>query len=170
MVEFMVTKGMKRAIIVLAIVAIAGAAAGAAEQKRQTVIRPGLFELGVYLGEPTGLSAKYYLNRTNAIEGIAAWAFSQGFIVVSADYLFTFPDAVVLEGETFPLFVGAGAIARLNMGVQPPIEIGARIPLGALYVFRSFPLEISLEVVPVLYLFPDTQFTGMGGIGIRYCF
>ena len=166
MVEFMVTKGMKRAIIVLAIVAIAGAA----EQKRQTVIRPGLFELGVYLGEPTGLSAKYYLNRTNAIEGIAAWAFSQGFLVVSADYLFTFPDVVKLEGETFPLFIGAGAIARINMGVQPPIEIGARIPLGALYVFRGFPLEISLEVVPVLYLFPDTQFTGMGGIGIRYCF
>lgn len=161
---------MKRAIIVLAVLVIACAAAGAAEQKRQTVIRPGLFELGLYLGEPTGLSAKYYLNRMNAIEGIAAWAFSQGFLVVSADYLFTFPDALKVEGETFPLFAGVGAIARINMGVQPPIELGARIPLGVLYVFRDFPLEISLEVVPVLYLFPDTQFTGMGGIGVRYCF
>jgi len=160
---------MKRTRVVLAVLAIACAAAGAAE-KQQTEIRPGLFELGLYIGEPTGLSAKYYLNRMNAIEGIAAWAFSQGFLVVSADYLVDFPEAVKIEGETFPLFFGIGAIARLNMGVQPPIEIGARIPLGVLYVFRDFPLELSLEVVPVLYLFPDTVFTGMGGIGIRYCF
>jgi hypothetical protein len=161
---------MKRTRIVLAVLAIACAAAGAAEKNQATVIRPGLFELGLYLGEPTGLSAKYYLNRMNAIEGITAWAFSQGFLVVSADYLAHFPDVVKVEAETIPLFVGAGAIVRFNMGAQPPIELGVRIPLGALYVFRDFPLEISLEVVPVLYLFPDTQFTGMGGIGIRYCF
>jgi hypothetical protein len=161
---------MKRVLAFLVVLTIACASAVAAEKKHVNAIQPGLFELGLYLGEPTGLSAKYYINRMNAIEGIAAWAFSQGFLVVSADYLFHFPDIAEIEGETFPLFVGAGAIMRVNMGVQPPIELGARIPLGALYVFKGFPLEISLEIVPVLYLFPDTQFTGMGGIGIRYCF
>ncbi len=162
---------MKRTFILAMVLAIACASAGAADKKQQVnAIRPGLFELGLYLGEPTGLSAKYWINRNNAIEGVAAWAFSQGFLVVAADYLFNFPDIVKIEGETFPLYVGAGAIMRVNMGVQPPIEVGARFPLGALYVFRTVPLEISLEIVPGLYIFPDTLFLAMGGIGIRYCF
>ena len=161
---------MKRTLAVLIVLAIAGASAGAAPKQQVNAIRPGLFELGLYLGEPTGLSAKYYFNRNNAIEGIAAWAFSQGFLVVSADYLFNFPDIVKIEGETFPLFVGVGAIMRVDMGTAGGISAGARFPLGALYVFRGFPLEVSLEIVPGLYFFPNTQFLAMGGIGIRYCF
>jgi hypothetical protein len=164
---------MKRAFTILLVVALACAAAGAAgaaEKKPAYGIRPGLFELGLYLGEPTGLSAKYWIDRKNAVEGIAAWAFSQGFLALSADYLFGFPDVVKIEGETFPLFLGVGAIARIEMGAGGGIEIGARFPLGALYAFREVPLEISLEVVPGLYLFPATQFLAMGGIGIRYCF
>jgi hypothetical protein len=144
--------------------------AGAAPKKQANAIRSGLFELGLYLGEPTGLSTKYWIDRKNAIEGIAAWAFSQGFLAVSADYLFSFPDLVKIEGETFPLFVGAGAIVRIDTGGAGGISAGARFPVGALYIFRGFPLEISLELVPGLYLFPDTQFLAMGGIGIRYCF
>jgi hypothetical protein len=161
---------MKRTLAVLMVIAIACASAGAAEKKQANAIRPGLFELGLYLGEPTGLSAKYWINRMNAIEGVAAWAFSQGFLVVAADYLFNFPDIVKIEGETFPLYVGAGAIMRVDMGAGGGISIGARFPLGVLYVFRGVPLEISLELVPGLYLFPDTTFLAMGGIGIRCCF
>jgi hypothetical protein len=161
---------MKRTLVVLIVIAIACASAGAAPKQQVNAIRPGLFELGLYLGEPTGLSAKYWINRQNAIEGIAAWAFSKGFLVVSADYLLNFPDVVKIEGETFPLYVGAGAIMRVDMGAGGGISVGARFPVGALYVFRGVPLEISLELVPGLYLFPDTQFLAMGGIGIRYCF
>ena len=161
---------MKRTLVVLIVIAIACASAGAAPKQQVNAIHPGLFELGLYLGEPTGLSAKYWINRQNAIEGIAAWAFSQGFLVVSADYLLNFPDVVKIEGETFPLFIGAGAIMRVDMGTGGGISVGARFPVGALYVFRGVPLEISLELVPGLYLFPDTQFLAMGGIGIRYCF
>jgi hypothetical protein len=161
---------MKRTLVVLIVVAITCASAAAAEKKQVNAIRPGLFELGLYLGEPTGLSTKYWINRMNAIEGVAAWAFSQGFLVVAADYLFNFPDIVEIEGETFPLYVGAGAIMRVDMGAGGGISIGARFPLGALYIFRGVPLEISLELVPGLYLFPDTTFLAMGGIGIRYCF
>jgi hypothetical protein len=59
---------------------------------------------------------------------------------------------------------------RVDMGTGGGISVGARFPLGVLYVFRGVPLEISLELVPGLYLFPDTTFLAMGGIGIRYCF
>jgi len=161
---------MKRTLVVLLVIFVACASAGAAPKQQVNVVHPGLFELGLYLGEPTGLSAKYWINRSNAIEGVAAWAFSNGFLVVAADYLFNFPDIVKIEGETFPLYFGAGAIMRVDMGAGGGISVGARFPLGVLYVFRGVPLEISLELVPGLYLFPDTAFLAMGGIGIRYCF
>ena len=161
---------MKRTFVVLIVIVITCASVAAAEKKKANAVHPGLFELGLYLGEPTGLSAKYWINRINAIEGVAAWAFSHGFLVVAADYLFNFPNVVQIEEETFPLYVGAGAIMRVDMGAGGGISIGARFPLGVLYVFRGIPLEASLELVPGLYLFPDTTFLGMGGIGIRYCF
>jgi hypothetical protein len=56
------------------------------------------------------------------------------------------------------------------MGTGGGISFGARFRVGALYVFRGVPLEISLELVPGLYLFPAPQFLAMEGIGIRYCF
>jgi hypothetical protein len=161
---------MKRTLVIPMVIFSACASAGAAEKKQVNAIRPGLFELGLYLGEPTGLSAKYWINRSNAIEGVAAWAFSHGFLVAAADYLFNFPDVLKIEGETFPLYIGAGAIMRVDMGTGGGISVGARFPLGVLYVFRGIPLEISLELVPGLYLFPDTVFLAMGGFGIRYCF
>jgi hypothetical protein len=166
---------MKRTLIVLMILVIAAAAATAAPspapKRSANGIRPGLFELGAYLGQPSGISAKYWINGRNAIDGVAAWGFGgagTGHMVIAADYLFNFLDVVKIEKETFPLYVGAGAVMGIDTGGG--ISLGARVPLGALYLFRDVPLEISLEIVPVLYLFPATTFSGMGGIGIRYCF
>jgi hypothetical protein len=166
---------MKRTFALLLILLLAAAAAAAAPKpavkKSSNGIRPGLFELGVYLGQPTGISAKYWINGKNSIDGVAAWGFGgagSGNLVVAADYLFNFIDMVQIEKETFPLYVGAGAIMSIDMGGG--ISLGARIPLGALYIFRDVPLEISLEIVPGLYLVPATSFSMMGGIGVRYCF
>ncbi len=164
---------MKRALVVLMVLAAAAAAAAPAPAAKKSAngIRPGLFELGVYLGQPSGISAKYWMNGRNAIDGVAAWGFGgpgSGTMVIAADYLFTFTDVVKIEKETFPLYVGAGAIMSIDMGGG--ISLGARVPLGALYLFRGVPLEISLEIVPGLYLFPATSFLAMGGIGVRYCF
>lgn len=162
---------MKRTSAVLLILVLAAATAAAAPARSTNAIHPGLFELGVYLGQPSGLSAKYYINQKNAIDGIAAWGFGvagAGYMVIAVDYLFNFPNVVKIEKETFPLYVGPGAIMNINLGGT--ITLGARVPFGALYIFRGAPIEISLEVVPVLYLFPVTSFSGMGGIGLRYCF
>jgi hypothetical protein len=162
---------MKRTLVILMVVVLAAFSLTAAPKKSANGIRPGLFELGVYLGQPSGLSAKYWMNGKNAIDGVAAWGFGPagtGHMVVAADYLFNFLDVVKIEKETFPLYVGAGAVMGIDMGGG--LSLGARVPLGALYIFREVPLEISLEIVPVLYLFPATSFSGMGGIGVRYCF
>jgi hypothetical protein len=166
---------VKRPLVLLVILLIVAAAAAAAPapgaKKSANGIRPGLFELGVYLGQPSGISAKYWINGKNSIDGVAAWNFGaagSGNLVIAADYLFNFIDMVKIEKETFPLYVGAGAIMSIDMGGG--ISLGARVPLGAFYIFRDVPLEISLEIVPGLYLFPATTFSMMGGIGVRYCF
>jgi hypothetical protein len=166
---------MKRTLVVLMVVFIAAVAAVAAPapaaKQQANRIRPGLFELGAYLGQPSGISAKYWINGRNSIDGVAAWNFGaagSGNLVLAADYLFNYIDMVKIETETFPLYVGAGAIMSIDMGGG--ISLGARVPLGAFYLFREVPLEISLEVVPGLYLFPATSFSMMGGIGVRYCF
>lgn len=163
----------KRILAALFLAALMGAA-WAAGGKTQNAIRPGLFELGVNLGEPTGISAKLYLDKTNAFEGIAAWAFSRGAITLSVDYLFHFHDVLKIETETFPLFVGIGAVAGISAGGGPAaagqVSVGFRVPLGVLYVFKQAPIELSLEVVPGLNLFPDMTFLAMGGLGVRYCF
>lgn len=166
---------MKRTFLVPLVLVLAAAALSAAPapaaKKQANGIHPGLFELGVYLGQPSGISAKYWINGKNSIDGVAAWNFGaagSGNLVIAADYLFNFINMVTIEKETFPLYVGAGAIMSIDMGGG--ISLGARVPLGAFYIFRDFPLEISLEIVPGLYLFPATSFLAMGGIGVRYCF
>jgi hypothetical protein len=166
---------MKHTVLVLMALVLAAAAVAAAPtpaaKKPANAVHPGLFELGVYLGQPSGISAKYWINGKNSIDGVAAWGFGgagSGTLVIAADYLFNFIDMVKIETETFPLYVGAGAIMSIDTGGG--ISLGARIPLGAFYLFRDVPLEISLEIVPGLYLFPSTSFLAMGGIGVRYCF
>jgi hypothetical protein len=166
---------MRHTVLVLMALVLAAAAVAAAPtpaaKKPANAVHPGLFELGVYLGQPSGISAKYWINGKNSIDGVAAWGFGgagSGNLVVAADYLFNFIDMVKIETETFPLYVGVGAIMSIDMGGG--ISLGARVPLGAFYIFRGAPLEISLEVVPGLYLFPATSFSMMGGIGVRYCF
>ncbi len=164
---------MKRVVALVLLVALtASASAAAAEGKRAGGIRPGLFELGLNLGEPTGVSAKLWLDRTNAVEGIAAWAFTQGAIALCVDYLYSFPDLLNIRGESFPLFIGIGGVVRFSAPAGGPAQaaVGLRIPVGVLYAFREVPLELSLDIVPGLNIFPDTVPIAMGGLGVRYCF
>ncbi len=162
---------MKRSAAVL-IVLVVATTAWAASPPAVNAVHPGLFELGFALGEPTGISAKLWFDRTSALEAIAAWTFTQGALELSADYLLTFPDLLKVQSAAFPLFVGIGGLARVSATTTGPaaLTIGLRVPLGVLYVFARAPLEISLEVVPGMSLFPATAFMAMGGLAVRYCF
>jgi hypothetical protein len=48
--------------------------------------------------------------------------------------------------------------------------IGVRVPIGLDYLFSDAPIDIFLEIVPILDLAPATEFDLGGGIGIRYWF
>lgn len=141
----------------------------------------GAFGLGIILGEPSGLSAKFWFDKADAADAGMAWSFVNQSVAFHADYLYHLRQAIVLgDGSDIPPFAGIGGYLRINRAdyVDPrggdaapdPVEVGVRIPLGLCYRFSQVPLELSLEVVPGLELFPATYFKLQGGLAVRYYF
>jgi hypothetical protein len=133
----------------------------------QAQTNSGDFGLGVILGEPTGISAKYYTGGSNALAFGAAWSFGRNANMhLHADYLIHRFDLIEVEKGRLPLYYGIGGRVRF----ADKSTVGIRIPIGLSYYFQNDPLEIFFEVVPILDLTPATNFSGNGGIGLRYYF
>ncbi len=125
-------------------------------------------ELGVIAGVPTGLSAKYWLTDWTAVGAAAAWSFTdREYIYVNADYLLHANDWIDVESGELPLYSGIGALARIG---EEQTGVGVRVPFGASYLLGETPLDIFIEIAPVIELIPATDFTVNGGIGIRIRF
>ena len=120
--------------------------------------------IGVVLGNPTGISVKYWQNKRNAIDGGLAWSTrNEGRFQLHTDYLWHRFD---LTGESrTPLYFGIGGRLR-TQGDQT--GLGIRIPGGIAHLFRNDPFEIFFELVPVFDLVPETELDVEIGIGIRY--
>ncbi len=65
-----------------------------------------------------------------------------------------------------PVYYGIGA--RVKLADDP--NIGVRVPVGITYQVSGAPLDIFLELVPVLDLAPDTNFGFNGALGVKYFF
>ena len=124
------------------------------------------FGLGVIVGEPTGLSAKMWTSERTAIDAGLAWSFiGAGYLHLHADVL-AHSFALDVDRGQLPLYIGLGG--KILMANNP--EVGVRVPLGIAYLFDAAPLDIFLEIVPVLDLIPATIFNLQGGAGIRFYF
>ena len=122
--------------------------------------------LGVIIGEPTGLSAKLWTSEKTAIDAGVAWSFvNSGFLHIHADMLIHSFVIDVDKGK-LPLYFGVGG----KLVLANELGLGVRIPLGMAYLFDSAPIDIFLELVPVLELLPATAIGFEGGIGVRYFF
>lgn len=125
--------------------------------------RPGDTELGVILGEPTGLSLKVWQSDRSAFDAAAAWSFADNeSLHVHADYLLH--SWLEVDKGSMAVYYGLGARALLSSNSR----FGARIPVGLEYIFQDQPLGLFFEVAPLLDLAPETEFGVNGGIGIRY--
>ena len=122
------------------------------------------FGIGIILGDPTGLSAKLYTGSNNAFDFAAAWSFKgPGHLLLQADYVWHSSLSRTSSG-LFALYYGIGG--RIIFSDDP--NVGVRIPVGIDYIFSNAPVDIFLEVVPVLDLIPSTDFDLNGGIGVRF--
>jgi hypothetical protein len=125
------------------------------------------FGMGLILGEPTGLSAKLWTSGDNAFDFAAAWSFKgDGHLLLQADYVWHFFNLMPVPSGKLPLYIGLGG--RVVLADDP--SFGIRIPIGIDYLFADAPIDVFLELVPILDLSPETEFGVGGGLGIRYWF
>jgi hypothetical protein len=125
------------------------------------------FGLGIILGEPTGVSAKLWTSSENAFDFAAAWSFKgDGHLLLQADYVWHMFRLISVSSGKLPFYVGIGG----RVVLADDALIGVRVPLGLDYMFADAPIDIFVELVPILDLAPETDFDFGGGIGARFWF
>lgn len=125
--------------------------------------------VGIILGAPTGLSCKAWTTSSTAIDAAAAWSLGRrSYLVLHADYLLHSFGLWEVEGGQLPLYYGIGG--RVQFRDNGDDRIGIRVPVGIDYLFAKAPLDVFLELAPLLDLVPETEFQLDAGVGIRYFF
>ncbi len=125
--------------------------------------RPTNTELGFILGEPTGISFKFWQSESTAIDGAVAWSLGRNEAVhVHADYLFH-NNLDVDQGDLL-FYYGPGVKAVF---ADDP-RVGVRFPLGMQYIIDSTRLSLFFEIAPTFDLVPRTSFGVDGGLGLRF--
>ena len=134
-------------------------------------IRQG-FGLGVILGEPMGLTGKFFISRHHGLQFHAAWDFTDSAFDLIVDYAYH-ADLFVLDTATveLPLYFGGGLKLGNEVGqVTARVFLGIRAVIGVAAQFTELPLEVFAEFAPVLRVTPVTGFDVDGGAGVRYYF
>ena len=146
------------------------------------------FGLGLELGEPTGLTGKYFLSGDNAIDfGLGYiynhWRGGDG-IHVYADYLWHPLSLTSQPAFELPFYIGVGGrfwsfdygCDRFgnNCRYYGTSAFGVRVPVGLAFDFNNVPLDIFVQLVPTLDFFRNygdhIGFGIDGSIGIRFWF
>jgi Protein of unknown function (DUF3996)/Outer membrane protein beta-barrel domain len=181
----------------IALSLIAGIAVSAPTQSAEARPRPNgsmggkdfqankTFGLGLEFGTPSGLTAKYFLNESNALQFGLGWY--NGYyndyygLHVYGDYLWHPLSLVSASAFELPLFVGVGLQFnsfedRRDRVYDDGTGFGIRIPVGLAFDFNRVPLDIFFQVVPSFNFysgFDNRSSSGFwidGSIGIRYWF
>ena len=147
------------------------AAANASAQ----VNREDEFGLGLILGEPTGVSLKYWFDEERAVDGALAWALSEDdSFQMHTDYLFH--NYRWSNSDEWPVYYGLGALLLFKHDEgrhhdDNKTVFGFRFPIGMSYLFESNePFELFFEIAPVLELAPDADLDLNAAIGLRFYF
>jgi hypothetical protein len=129
--------------------------------------------VGPFLGSAVGVAAKGWVNDQYALAaGLGVSVENDNSLHLHADYLIHSSEAPQklsffrnLGGDGQILaYYGAGARLKL-LDVN---RLGARATLGLSYTSGSGPCDLFLEVVPVLDVIPDSDWTVTAFIGWRW--
>lgn len=126
--------------------------------------KAGDFGAGVVLGNPTGVTGKLWLTEHQAFDmGVG---FSSR-LTIWADYLVHSWTILPQPSQgKLPLYLGVGAQVRTFRDA----ELGIRAVAGVAYWLPRDPVELFLEVVPVIRVEPHSSVGLDAGVGIRYYF
>lgn len=142
----------------------------------------GSFGLGLILGEPTGITGKYWLQGPSALDGGIAYSYSD-FFLLYLDYLYHFPGAFGNSSEfvsELTPYVGGGGVLFIQTATdtnrayfnsnQGSAGFGIRIPLGIEWTPEKAPFGVFVEIAPGVGLVPATFGLFQAGIGARFYF
>lgn len=124
---------------------------------------------GIKLGEPSGITVKYWLNQRNAFDLTLGFALfnSNSRVNINLNYLYHYYNVIETQKDV-DLFVGFGA--RLLTRAHNNSTFGVRGVGGASMDLAKYPIEVFLEASPVFRLFPTTGLDFDMSIGARYYF
>ncbi len=135
--------------------------------------------LGVTIGSPSGLSAKYWLESKKAVDFGLGWDSDSNFYFWS-DYLIHFPGAFhrASISNTVVPYVGLGGYLKVfsNEGKRKTdnddksMRLVVRIPLGIEWLPNDYPIGVFGELSPGLKVYPNTSGEFGGAIGARFYF
>ncbi len=132
--------------------------------------------LGVRGGYPfSGVSLKHFLNRTDAIEGVAAFHY-RGLMLAGMFQR----HASAFDAPGLYWYYGAGAQAGFYDRRYTPwfasddrgniATLGVLGVLGLEYKIEEIPITIGVDLIPVLSIFGHTGFWMNSGVSLRYTF
>ncbi|MCX7633896.1 MAG: hypothetical protein N2Z22_11255 [Turneriella sp.] len=133
---------------------------------------PQSFGLGGIIGEPTGLSAKYTIDRQFALQGALALSLLERGLWLGADFLIQFFDAISKDGKA-PLYVGGGFVLQdrggRGKGKDRATALGIRAVAGIEFA-ASDRITIFGEASAQPFFIPSLDFGFAVGAGARYWF
>ena len=136
------------------------------------------FGLGLCLGEPAGVTAKYWLDSNHAVDAAVGWGYfpHQG-LSIYADYLYNLYTLVDAGSVPFDLLFYFGVGGKVGFWQHKDrdkggIGIGVRVPFGLTMVFTSAPFDVFFEITPSIgFGAPDPVWFDLDGcIGGRFYF
>ncbi|NLL12793.1 MAG: hypothetical protein GX267_05265 [Fibrobacter sp.] len=124
-----------------------------------------VLEIGLGMGEPTGLTIKYWMTEKTAVDVGAGWSAKKKLLDVYLDYQYHYFWSE-FDAKELPVYTGAGIMASLNSDFM----VGLRIPFGTEYLIEGPRLVAFAQVAPTFRIIPKPGLFIAGGLGIRYAF
>jgi hypothetical protein len=104
-----------------------------------------------------------------AIDGALGWSFEgETDPHIHSDFLWHLFDVFPVHEGRLPLYFGAGA--RVKFRENSSDQFGIRAPVGVSYIYKDKPVDVFVEVAPLLDFALSTRLGFMAGVGARYWF
>lgn len=167
---------VRRATVAVATLAAVLGLAPARAAAEDRGVEKGVFGLGLIVGEPTGVSAKYYLADDTALDAAVGGAIIGRGFQVHGDFLWHPWILERKDGFVLPAYLGLGVrvLARDGGGGdEDHTRIGLRVPVGIVFDFTRVPLDVFVELVGVADYRTKGDAFGIdlnAGAGVRYYF
>ncbi|MBI1807688.1 MAG: DUF3996 domain-containing protein [Ignavibacteria bacterium] len=137
----------------------------------------GKFGAGFVFGEPTGFAWKYRLSQNNALDGALGFSPFDRYRL-HVDYLW---QAYPFHEQRLSLHYGVGAVIGFGRTQYVVVngrysyflrdqEMGfaARVPVGLSYEIPRSPIDLFVEVAPLMIFAPGTGVGIDAGLGVRF--